>query len=235
MIGKPRIASWFQTLTSVTASATAPPSKCQARSIANETANARRGAARRDVRGRRRRLRDDERLTQPKAGKRDHPRRRICGEVEHDGGCEGKNLRPRERLDDAPDVAVVRDPRQDEGEDADDDREREAAAQDRAPVLAARGRLGRDLLGDGGSSSSIEDNLIRCPPQREQLERESRQKEHLSREQSEGRLRGRPNGGHAHAATAKSGTHEQRRAPAVPPRRDEHAVPPPPHLAPRAR
>ena len=38
MIGKPRIASWFQTPISVTASATAPPSKCQARSIAKETA-----------------------------------------------------------------------------------------------------------------------------------------------------------------------------------------------------
>ena len=38
MMGKPRIASWFQTPTTVTASATAPLSKCQPRSIAKDTA-----------------------------------------------------------------------------------------------------------------------------------------------------------------------------------------------------
>ena len=62
------------------------------------------------------------------------------------------------------------------------------------------------------------------PPQREQLERESRQKAHFSREQRERRLRRSANGRHTHVAAVKSGAYEQRRAPAVPPRRDQHEL-----------
>jgi hypothetical protein len=45
-----------------------------------------------------------------------------------------------------------------------------------------------------------------------------------SREQRERGLRGSANSGHVHVAAVKSGTYEERRPPAVPPRRDEHEL-----------
>ena len=135
MIGKPRMTSWFQTPDERdserdVAALETPPAQHRERHR-----DAGRGATRRDVRGGRRRLRADERLTEAKAGKRDHPRRRVRRKIEDHGAGKGEKLLPREHRDNAPDVAVVRDSREHEGEDAADDHDRRSSAEDRATVL----------------------------------------------------------------------------------------------------
>ena len=135
-IGKPKMISWFQTPVSVTASVTSPVVKPQPRSMSADTAipgakppgamyveaveawvttNAWR---------------------KPRPGQRRHPVRRIRDEVRDRGDHERDDPLPRERLDDAPHVAVVGDPRQDEDERRGDHRDREPAA-DQLPRAGA--------------------------------------------------------------------------------------------------
>ena len=97
------------------------------------------GRASRSHVGRRRRgLRDDERLAEAEAGKRRLPRRRVREDVHERGHRERQQLLPGQRLDDAPDVAVVGDARQDEEERPHDDDDRDAAA-DQLPTPRADG------------------------------------------------------------------------------------------------
>ena len=116
IVGKASIASWFQTPVTATASPTGEPAKPQARSIANESAIPTAtppGAMYVDA--------VDAWVTtnawrKRKAGQRGHPGRRERDEVQGRRAREQGDVRPGERLDDVPDVAVVGDPRQDERE-----------------------------------------------------------------------------------------------------------------------
>ena len=81
----------------------------------------RRSRRRGDVGERRRCLRERERLSERQAGERDHPRRRVGDDVQCDGTEQHEDPGAVERRDDVPDVAVVRDPRQDDRERDDDD------------------------------------------------------------------------------------------------------------------
>src|SRR6478735_367292 len=91
-------------------------------------------AARRDVGQRRGRLRERQRLPEAETRQRDHPRRGVRDDVDDDRGAEGEQPRRVELLYDGPDVGVARDPRQDDGERDDDDREAERSEHD---LLAA--------------------------------------------------------------------------------------------------
>ena len=123
---------------------TGAAAKPHARSIANDSAIPTAAPARRDVRRGRRRLRDDERLVEAEAGKRRHPGRRERGEVQRRRSRRSPMSRPRERLDDVPDVAVVGDPGQDEREGGDQHGDPDAAAEHlplRESRATTRGRL----------------------------------------------------------------------------------------------
>ena len=121
MIGKPRITNWFQTPVTTTASPTGRPLKPQARSIANDVAMptaAPPGATIESA--------DDARVTRAacryrRPGSAAIERRRVRSEVEDGREHERDQPLPRERLDDVPDLSVVRDARQREREDAADD------------------------------------------------------------------------------------------------------------------
>ena len=115
-----------------------------------------------DDRERRRDLRDRDRLPEREAGKRDHPRRREGEQVDERGREEQRDPLPREVLHERPDLAVVRDRRQDEGERRDDDAEAERAEPEPLKRASARSAhcdrrvcamsvtLPRDRTADGG-------------------------------------------------------------------------------------
>ena len=85
-----------------------------------------------------------ERLAEVEPRQRGLPRRGIGGEVHERGPDERGDLRPVERLDRVPDVAVVGDPREDEDERRDDDADPDGHADPAAPrrSLAALGLTG---------------------------------------------------------------------------------------------
>src|SRR5262245_4622734 len=102
-------------------------------------------AARGDVCRCRRCLRDDERLSESEARQGRLPGWGVRCEVHEHNGEQREDLRPRERLDDLPDVAIVGDARQDEDERPRDDGDCECSA-DELPLARTEGRgLRRDL------------------------------------------------------------------------------------------
>ena len=118
-------------------------------------------AAGRDVGERRRGLREEERLHEAEAGERDHPRRRERDDVEHDADAERHEPDRIEVRDDVPDVAVVRDLRQDDEERDGDDGEAQGAEQE-----IARPRAHRATLRAGADGQSRKDEAPRSTESR---------------------------------------------------------------------
>ena len=140
MIGNARLRNWFQRPVSVTARATSRATKPQRRSIAYDVATPAASPPGTTIESAVETCVTVIACAEREAGKRDHPRRREREQVDERRREERRDPLPRQVLDERPDLAVVRDRRQDERERGDDDAEADAPSPSRLSMLRS-GRL----------------------------------------------------------------------------------------------
>ena len=120
--GKTRLASWFQTPVSVIARVTSAERKPQARSIPQEPAIPTAAPPGAMIESAVDACVTTNACRKRRPGQRHHPGRREGGEVEHRRRDQDDPHSQVRVCDDGPDIPVVRDLRQEEGEGADHDR-----------------------------------------------------------------------------------------------------------------